>query len=176
MGLGSSAQRRGAVCLTGSPRRRPATVPTITVRAGLVRYLRRGIRHEVADTLRELRVAIEVAHHPVDAAAYGKALSRLDSARALLDAIGLNDGGDVRDVEVDTERWRGLVLKAVSAQYEVEVSRLEDAAAGGFPGLVDSNHDVHALAELVAELRRTIVIPSPPRPGAGWPRRHRGAA
>ena len=117
---------------------------------------------------------MEVVHNSVDATIYRKALVRLDSARMLLDAIGLSDSGDVRDVEVDIERWHGLFLKALTTQYELQVSRLEDVASHGFPNL--SKHDVHGLAELVAELRRTIVIPISQRAYVGWPPRHRGGS
>jgi hypothetical protein len=169
----SSGTHRRGVRRCGVEPVRQAGVPALTIKAGLVRNLRRGLRIEIAGTLDVLRAHMEDEHGPFDKLGYCAALADLNSARALLDTIGLDDN-DRRDVELDSERWRGLVSRVMNAQYELEASRLADLAAGGFP-LRRKGHAVHALAEQVAQLRETNA--STPRGGAltGWPRRPRGS-
>jgi hypothetical protein len=135
--------------------------------------LRRGLRIEVAGVLDVLRAYIENVSVPIDGPGYRAALADLDSANALLNTIGLDDT-DGRGVELDSERWCGLVSRVMNAQYELQASRLADLAAEGFP-LRRKGHAVHALAEQVAQLRETNVPTPPGRALTGWPRRPRGS-
>ena len=160
LGEPSGARRRGARC-PGTARRRAGQAPTLAVKAKLIRHLRRGLRRELAEALGALQGEIEVVREPVDTAMYRQTLARINGARVLLDSIGLSDAADARDVEIEIERWRGLVLKVLGEQYEHEVSRLEDAARDGFPNL--ARHDVHGLAELLAQLRETSASASAER-------------
>lgn len=95
----SGPRRRGARCITAP--RLDANAPTLTVRAGLIRYLRRGFRNEVTQTSGALQGLVENVRVPTDVGMNRKTLARLDSARALLDRIGLSDGADVRDLTLD---------------------------------------------------------------------------
>jgi hypothetical protein len=60
-------------------------------------------------------------------------LADLELARALLDALGLNDDADGRDVELDSERWRGLVSRVMNSQYELFPLRCKGRAVTGWP-------------------------------------------
>jgi hypothetical protein len=169
----SSAHRRG-VTRCGVQPSRPSGAPTLTIKAELVRNLRTGLRSEIAGTLDVLRAHIEDDRVPVDKSTYRAALADLDNARALLDTIGLDDDADGRDVELDSERWRGLVSRVMNSQYELETSRLADLAADGFP-LRRKGHVVHALAEQVAQLPAANAASAPGRAPTYWPRRPRGS-
>lgn len=166
----STPRRGGARC--GVRPSRAASAPTLTIKAGLVPNLRAGLRIEIAGTLDVLRAHIENVPVPIDGPAYRAALAELDSARALLDTIGLDDANG-RDAELDSERWRGLVSRVMNAQYELEASRLADLAAGGFP-LRRKGHAVHVLAEQVVQLRQGDSA-SAGRALMGWPHRPRGS-
>jgi hypothetical protein len=169
----SGPRRRGVARCPTTTRRRAGQAPTLAVKAELIRHLRRGLRREFAEALGVLQAEIEVVREPIDTAIYRQTLARIDGARALLDSIGLSDAADARDVEIDIERWRAVVLKVLGEEYEYEVSRLEDAARDGFPNL--ARHDVYGLAELLAQLRETSALASAERAVVDRPRRLRGS-
>jgi hypothetical protein len=154
-----------------SQSRRTVTKPTLAIKGNLVRYLRKGVLREMAEALQILQV--EIAQNTSDVSVYRKALARFDQTRALLEAIGLSETRDERELRIDDERLRGLIVSALETQYQLERSRLEDAAADGVQ--LDPR-DVPALGHLVAQLRsERAPSKSPHRRSQRWPRRHRGS-
>jgi hypothetical protein len=167
----SSAPRRGAARCASSQSRRAVGKPTLAIKGNLVRYLRKGVLREMAEALQILQVA--VAQASIDVSVYGNALVSFEQTRTLLEAIGLSDTADERELRIDDERLRGLIVTALKMQYELERSRLEDAAADGVQ--LDPR-DVPTLGHLVAQLRNERARSSPPcRRFLQWPRRHRGS-
>ena len=86
-----------------------------------------------------------------DPSAYRAALARFDEARTLLDAIGFTGQDAPVDVEVDLSRWPRLLLRSLEAEYDMELTRLQDAAAHG---IELPAHDMPALESLLAEIRK----------------------
>lgn len=145
-------------------------VTRLHINEKLVRYLRRGVLQQMGAALQVLQT--EVEQDGIDVSVYGRALSRFDESRALLELIGFDPGtGGDRDIDLDVERWRPLVIKALENQHAIEVSRLSDAAADG---VTLAQRDVPALGELVAELQQPKAH-SHRRPLLRWPRRRGGA-
>jgi hypothetical protein len=129
------------------------TLGTVTVAGRLVRHLRTGVRRELSASLAMLLV--EVDTH-LDPDTYFRALHRFESARALFDAIGVSDRPDQPDVDLDLDLWPRLILKALESQHDLEVMRLQDAAAAGHTLPV---RDVPALRSLVADIREKTGAP-----------------
>jgi len=130
-------------------------VSSLRVKADLVRYLRAGVRREMAEAAGVLQVELEGAG---DQSVYESALARFDLTRDLLDLIGSLDRPLERDLTVDLTRYRGLLVEVLRAQYVLERMRLQDAAASGLPIL---SQDLLALKELLGELQAQ---PEPPAP------------
>jgi hypothetical protein len=175
VGLGdhfsSSAQRRGMVRCTPSQSRRVVSKPTLAIKGNLVWYLREGVLREMAEALQILQV--EIAQDTVDVSVYVKALASFDQTRTLLEAIGLSETADKRELRIDDESLRGVIVCALETQYQLERCRLEDAAADGVQ--LDPR-GVPALGHVVAQLRdERARSKSPHRQFLRWPRRHRGS-
>jgi hypothetical protein len=169
--LPNSAPRRGVARCASSPSRRAVKKSTLAIESGLVPYLRKGVLREMTDALQILQV--EVAEDVIDVSVYDQALARFDQTRALLAAIELNETADARELRIDDERLRGLIVGALKMQHELERSRLEDAAVDGVQ--LDPR-EVPALGNLVAQLRsERAPARSPCRRFLRQPRRHRGS-
>lgn len=149
----------------------PSESGEITIAGKLVRFLRSGVKRELAASLEML--AFEVDKN-IDPETYYGALARFDAARTLLDAIGVAEEPEQRDVELDFGRWPRLVLKALETQHDAELIRLEEVRAGE---LDLSTRDIPALGCLVASVRKKVGTPPRIRtslPGSHFPRRGRG--
>jgi hypothetical protein len=129
------------------------TLGTMTVKGRLVRYLRKGVRGELGASIAILQVEVDTI---LDPGTYFRALKRFDEARGLLDAIGVVDDPDQADVDIDLELWPQLIVKALEAQHDIEVMRLEDAAADGYTLPM---RDVPALRGLVDGIRQRLDLP-----------------
>lgn len=122
---------------------------SITIAGPLVRYLRRGVKQELAAIITILQAELDTT---LDPTTYRNALARFDEGRTLFDAIGLTDEPEPADVELDLLRWPRLVLRTLESEYAAEVRRLQDANAEG--GFALPLRDVPALGNLVAEIRQ----------------------
>jgi hypothetical protein len=142
----------------------PSENGDITIAGKLVRFLRSGVKRELAASLEML--AFEVDKN-VDPETYYGALARFDAARTLLDAIGVSDEPGQQDVELDLGRWPRLVLKALESQHDAELIRLEEVPAGE---LDLSTRDIPALGCLVESVRKKVG--TPPRTRPSLPARH----
>jgi hypothetical protein len=148
----------------------PSDSGEITIAGKLVRFLRSGVKEELAASLEML--AFEVDKN-IDPETYYGALARFDHARTLLDAIGVADEPGQQDVEVDLGRWPRLVLKALESQHDAQLIRLEDIHARE---LDPSTRHIPALGCLVASVRKKVGTPPSTRrsfPGRQPPRRSR---
>lgn len=130
---------------------------SVTIPGKLVPYLRAGLKHEIGLRLVILQVEIETE---LDPETYYAALTRLQSAAALFDLIGLENRSDQPDVEVDLGSSARLLLKALETQHRIEVQRLQDAAADG---VQLPQRDVPELGALVSLIRQRTCAPSPHR-------------
>jgi hypothetical protein len=129
----------------------------VTITGKLVRFLRSGVKRELGASVAILAIEVDTN---LDPETYYSALARFDAARTLLDAIGLSDDAEPKDVEVDLSRWPRLVLKALESEHDAELIRLESAQASGFDL---PTRDVPALGCLVADIRKKVC--APPRHG-----------
>jgi hypothetical protein len=126
------------------------TYENVTIAGQLVRYLRRGVKRELAASL--VALAIEVERN-VDPKSYYDALRRFEAANSLLDAIGLSDEPHPPSVELDLGRWPRLILKALEHAHDSEMVRIHDAQAAGINVPAP---DTAALSELIAEIRSKV--------------------
>jgi hypothetical protein len=152
------------------------TLGKVTIAGSLVRYLRAGVKRQMNAASEILQVELEET--APDLSTYGAALARFDEGRALLDLIGFVDQDAPADVEVDLSRWPQLLLRSLEAEYEMEVTRLQDAVAHGI-GL--PARDLPALELLLAEIRKKTggavtgqQLPLERRPESRRTRRSRG--
>jgi hypothetical protein len=123
----------------------------ITVPAGLVQYLRRGLLFNLglaAEQLSFLSMRAKVGDGD-----YRMALQALDVARLLLDKIGVSESGAQGDIEVDRAEDLVLVFKILKSQHLTQVQRLQDAAAEGLALPSDS---IQALGMLVVALEERL--------------------
>lgn len=126
----------------------------VTIAGSLVRYLRSGVRDEMAEAVDILQAELDTSLTP---ATFRRGLARFDDSRSLLETIGLVDEPKPVDVQLDLDRWSQLVLKALASEYGREVQRVQDAAAAG---IEIPARDVLALESLLAELREKVGAPS----------------
>jgi hypothetical protein len=126
------------------------TSGNLTIAAKLVPYLRKGVKRELSATLAILAFQVDTA---LDPTSYYDALARFDDARALLEAVGVSDSAQQRELELDLYRWPRLVLEALESEYNVELMRLQDRAAEGFEL---PSREIPALGALVAEVRKKV--------------------
>jgi hypothetical protein len=131
----------------------------VTIDAQLVRYLRKGVKHELSVSLEILSIEVDTGPDPI---LWRDTLKRFDEARALFEVVGLADEREPVDLELDLNRWQHVLPRLIESAYDVELRRLQDAAAEGFklPML-----DIPALRSLVEELREKVG--APPRKGRG---------
>jgi len=119
----------------------------VTVAGSLVRYLRSGVKDEMARAIDILQAELDTSLTP---ATFRCALARFDDSRTLFEMIGLIDEPKPVDVELDLSRWPRLVLKALGSEYDKEVQRVQDAAAAG---IEIPARDIPDLQKLLAEVR-----------------------
>lgn len=127
---------------------------TVKIAAELVPYLRRGVRRELGETLATLAFQIDTV---LDRATYYEALSQLDDARALFDAVGVLDEPEQADLELELCRWPRLLVRVLESQYEIETMRLQDRAA---EGVALPAREIPALGELVSDVRKKAQAPA----------------
>jgi hypothetical protein len=132
----------------------------VTIAGSLVRYLRSGVRDEMAKAVDILQAELDTSLTP---ATFRSGLARFDDSRTLLETIGLVDEPRPVDVQLDLDRWPALVLKALASEYAREVQRVQDAAA---VGIEIPAPDVPALESLLADLREKVGAPSRQRQSA----------
>jgi hypothetical protein len=100
----------------------------ISVPATLVPHLRSGLTAELGSAIDLLEVTLEMDE--VDAERWRIGLAQFDSARELLDMVGVSSGSDDFDLNLDlTPRLARLLLDALRAVYDMEVHRLANAAS-----------------------------------------------
>jgi hypothetical protein len=143
------------------------TYGNVTVAGQLARYLRKGVKRELAASLVALAIEVETN---VDPNTYYDALRRFEAANTLLDAIGLRDEPHPPNVELDLGQWPRLILKALEHSYDSELVRIHDAQAAGNSV---PTPDAAALGELIAEIRSKLGVTT--RPKKRWRRRTRAS-
>lgn len=131
----------------------PSATGDVTIAGKLVRFLRSGVKRELAASVAILAIEVDTN---IDPETYYGALARFDAARTLLDAIGVSDESEPEDVELNLGRWPRLVLKALESEHDAELIRLGDADARGYDL---PTRDVPALGCLVASIRKKIGAP-----------------
>jgi hypothetical protein len=125
------------------------TLGNVTIAGSLVRYLRAGVKRQLSAASEILQVELEET--APDPSTYRAALALFDEARTLLDTIGFVDQDAPADVEIDLSHWPQLLLRSLEAEYEMEVTRLQDAVAHG---IELPARDMPALELLLAEIRK----------------------
>jgi hypothetical protein len=130
---------------------------SVTVSGPLLRYLRRGVKQELAAIVTVLQIELDSV---LDPETYCSALARFEEGSSLFDAIGLTDEAEPKDLELDLARWPRLVLKTLESEYDAELMRLQDSAAEGRDLPL---RDVPALGSLLAEVREKCGLPPRPR-------------
>ena len=134
------------------------TTTNVTIPANVVRYLRRGAKDELGQSLSIYDVTIQ--SDPIDSKTYAAAAARLDAARSLFEAVGIADDPRQVDVELDLRTWPRLLLRVLDNQHDAEVRRLQDAAHEGFDLPLP---DLPALRVLADDIRKKTG--APPRHG-----------
>jgi hypothetical protein len=136
------------------------TPSRVRIAGSLVRYLRNGVKRELSTTLEILTIQLDTT---LDPGTYNNALARLYDAQALFEAVGMTEDSELADLVLDLGRWARLALRLLELEYDVELTRLQNATADGVePPL----RDVPALRRLVADIRETLgaVSSKPDRP------------
>jgi hypothetical protein len=133
----------------------------VTIAAGLVRYLRKGVKRELGEALESLAIQLDThLHTELDPDRYYKALARFQAAQELLDAVGVTAAPNPTDLVLDLGRWPRLVLKALELEYDANLVGLESVAADG---IELPTRDLPVLADLVTSIRETVDVPRHPR-------------
>jgi hypothetical protein len=131
---------------------------SVTIAGRLVRFLRSGVKRELGASAAIIAALIE-GDANLKPKTYRGALARFDAARTLLDAIGVSDEREPRDVELDVARCSRLLLKVLESQLDLELVRLEGAHADG----IDLPPcELRALGCLVDDIRRRVGEPARP--------------
>lgn len=127
--------------------------PTLRIPANVVPYLRSGVIAAHGSALDLMMIQHEREH--IDEAAWGQAHRFMNSARRLLDRIGVAAVGMEFDVDVELEDGEAslLVLEALIAIHDVEVMRVQDAAT---ERVRLSNVDIAALASFIDAAEPTL--------------------
>jgi hypothetical protein len=123
----------------------------LTIPAALVGYLRRGLLRELdaaADLLR-----FELERDPIEAKTYRQAFASIITAGKLLELIGVTDDAAQQDAELDLSGSAAMILRALQAQYDVEIIRLQDAESSG---LMPPLRDIPALGDCIVAVKQEI--------------------
>jgi hypothetical protein len=130
----------------------------VTVSGSLVRYLRSGVKEEMASAIGILLAELDTSLTP---ATFRAALGRFDDSRTLLEMIGFVDEPKPADVQLDLSRCPQLVLKALGSEHSKKIQRVEDAAAAG---IEMPTRDISDLESLLAEVRTGLGTVADDRP------------
>jgi hypothetical protein len=130
----------------------------VTVAGSLVRYLRSGVKEEMAGAIEILQAELDTNLTP---ATFRTALRRFDDSRTVLEMIGFVDEPNPVDVQLDLSRWPQLVLKALGSEHSKKVQRVQDAAAAG---IKMPRRDISGLESLLAEVRTRLGTVAEDRP------------
>jgi len=89
-----------------------------TVPAAAVVQLREALYSELGNVTEEIDAIVVTSRRARDD--WSPAVARFDRTRALLDALGWNERDPERDVEVDLDRHRQVIVEALSEALEGE--------------------------------------------------------
>jgi hypothetical protein len=134
------------------------TPSRVRIAGSLVRYLRNGVKRELSTTLEILTIQLDTT---LDPETYNNALARFYDAQALFEAVGVAEDPEPADLVLDLARWGRLTLKLLEFEYDVELTRLQNATADGVELPL---RDVPALRELVTDIRKA----APSRGSQSW--------
>lgn len=150
---------------------RPSTVRDIlgdmsdivVIDAGLVHYLRRGLRFEMgaaAQSIATIMLVLEAEPAP-DAA--DRSHEILEAAHALRSKIAPREDQLHENIELDLSTDAQLVFRALDREHSTELDRLQERATYGLDSGARGK-EIHALGELVMKVKRILLRQGGRRP------------